>query len=79
MRVTKKGQVTIPGHIRQLLRITPGSEVEFKEEQGLVYLRKSRKGTKIQRFRNFRGVATVKMTTAEIMTLTRGNNERNHG
>jgi AbrB family looped-hinge helix DNA binding protein len=79
MRVTKKGQVTIPGHIRELLGITPESEVEFKEEKGRVYIRKSRKGTKIKRFRNFRGVATVKMTTTEIMALTRGNNERNPG
>ena len=79
MRVTKKGQVTIPGHIRELLGITPESEVEFKEEHGRVYIRKARKGTKILRFRNYRGVATVKMSTAEIMNLTRGENERDPG
>ena len=31
MRVTSKGQVTIPKHIRDRLGIEPGSEVEFVE------------------------------------------------
>ncbi|MEM0898556.1 MAG: AbrB/MazE/SpoVT family DNA-binding domain-containing protein [Pseudomonadota bacterium] len=31
MRVTEKGQVTIPKHIREKLGIVPGSEVEFAE------------------------------------------------
>jgi len=30
MRVTEKGQVTIPKHIRDRLGIRPGSEVEFR-------------------------------------------------
>ena len=29
MRVTRKGQVTIPKHIRDKLGVEPGSEVEF--------------------------------------------------
>jgi AbrB family looped-hinge helix DNA binding protein len=72
MRVTSKGQVTIPNHIRELLEIRPYTEVEFKEEDGRVYIikKKSRKQTK--RFRKYRGIATVKMTTDEIMALTRG-------
>lgn len=32
MRVTEKGQVTIPKHIRERLGIGPGSEVEFIED-----------------------------------------------
>jgi AbrB family looped-hinge helix DNA binding protein len=36
MRVTSKGQVTIPKHIRQRSGIAPGSEVEFREEDGNV-------------------------------------------
>ena len=72
MRVTKKGQVTIPSHIRELLGLMPESEVEFKEENNRVYIRKKQKGKKSKRFRNFRGVATVKMKTEEIMVLTRG-------
>jgi AbrB family looped-hinge helix DNA binding protein len=72
MRVTTKGQVTIPQHIREKLGITPATEVEFVEEKGKVYIIK-RPGTNksSHRFRKLRGVATVRMTTDEIMALTR--------
>jgi AbrB family looped-hinge helix DNA binding protein len=73
MRVTTKGQVTIPQHIREKLKITPAAEVDFIEEKGRVYIVK-RKGKNIinRKFRKLRGIATVKMTTDEIMALTRG-------
>jgi AbrB family looped-hinge helix DNA binding protein len=73
LRVTTKGQVTIPQHIREKLGITPAAEVDFVEENGRVYLVK-RKGKQNQsrRYKRLRGVATVKMTTDEIMALTRG-------
>ncbi len=45
MRVTTKGQVTIPQHIREKLVITPATEIDFIEEKGRVYLVK-RKGKK---------------------------------
>ncbi|MDY6837374.1 MAG: AbrB/MazE/SpoVT family DNA-binding domain-containing protein [Thermodesulfobacteriota bacterium] len=72
MRVTTKGQVTIPQQIREKLGITPATEVDFVEEEGRVFLVK-RKGKKAvnHRFARLRGVATVKMTTDEIMALTR--------
>ena len=74
MRVTTKGQVTIPQHIREKLGIGPRSEVDFREEDGKVYLEKAQESTNpaSSRFRRYRGVATVKMTTDEIMDLTRG-------
>ena len=73
MRVTTKGQVTIPQHIREKLGIGPRSEVDFREENGKVYLEKAQESTPASsRFRRYRGVATVKMTTDEIMDLTRG-------
>lgn len=74
MRVTTKGQVTIPMNIREKLGITPTAEVDFVEEKGRVYLVK-RKGKDVaaRKFRKLRGIATVKMTTDEIMALTRGN------
>ena len=34
MKVTAKGQVTIPVQIREKLGITPNSEVDFVEEGG---------------------------------------------
>ncbi|TKT75376.1 AbrB/MazE/SpoVT family DNA-binding domain-containing protein [Aquamicrobium sp. LC103] len=40
MRVTEKGQVTIPKPIRDRLGIEPGSEVEFVERNSVVVLQK---------------------------------------
>ncbi len=70
MRVTTEGQVTIPQHIRDKLGIAPHSEVEFVLEGDKVILVK--KEADDNPFSRLRGVATVKMTTDEIMALTRG-------
>ncbi|MBT4285790.1 MAG: AbrB/MazE/SpoVT family DNA-binding domain-containing protein [Deltaproteobacteria bacterium] len=70
MRVTTKGQVTIPRHIREEFGILPESEVEFKVENRRVYIER-KLGTE-NKFKQLRGVATVKMSTEEIMQLTRG-------
>ena len=72
MRVTSKGQVTIPKNIREKLGIMAHSEVEFVEENGRVYLVKSK--VEENPFERLLGVGTVKMTTDEIMALTRGEN-----
>ena len=72
MRVTIKGQVTIPQEIREKLGITPAVEVDFIEEKGRVYLVKRKSHKKTHKFRKLRGIANVKMTTDEIMSLTRG-------
>jgi len=66
MRVTTKGQVTIPQHVREKLGITPATEIDFIEEKG--------KNITTRRFQKLRGIATVKMTTDEIIALTRGDN-----
>lgn len=74
MRVTSKGQVTIPRNIRQKLGITPQSEVEFVIEGNTVRLKTvtgaESKGKRL--VDSLRGRATVRMTTDEIMALTRG-------
>ena len=72
MRVTTKGQVTIPIDVREKLGITPSTEVDFIEEGDRIFLvkRKVKAGT-AQKFAKLRGIATVKMTTDEIMKLTR--------
>lgn len=74
MRVTSKGQVTIPRNVRQHLGIFPQSEVEFVVEGNTVVLRaitgETSRGKKL--IETLRGRATVRMTTDEIMALTRG-------
>jgi AbrB family looped-hinge helix DNA binding protein len=73
MRVTTKGQVTIPQSIRKKYNITPMTEINFVEEKGRVYIvKKKSKGSSTGKFKKFRGVATVKLSTEEIMALTRG-------
>ena len=73
MRVTSKGQVTIPQHIRVKLDIGPATEVEFVEKHEHVFLikKKDEPETSDQRFESLRGIATVNMSTDEIMSLTR--------
>lgn len=73
-QVTSKGQVTIPKRVRDALGITAGSPVAFElradGEAVLVPVRRAKR-TK-SRFARLRGTATVKMSTREIMALTRG-------
>lgn len=74
MRVTSKGQVTIPIEIRERLGIQAGTEVEFRVRNGVVELRKT-KGSRSRGWESvehLRGRATSGMSTDEIMALTRG-------
>jgi AbrB family looped-hinge helix DNA binding protein len=73
MRVTTKGQVTIPRPIRVKFGIGPSSEVDFVEAKGQVYLVKKKDATPERNaFRKVRGIASVKMSTEAILNLTRG-------
>lgn len=74
MRVTTKGQVTIPQEIREALGFLPHTEVRFVQEGNVVYIEKVKGRTKRghQLIERMRGTATVKMSTDEIMALTRG-------
>jgi antitoxin PrlF len=71
MRVTSKGQVTIPQNIRETLGIAPQTEIQFVEDNGKFFIVKAGgPGTK-GKFSKFRGIATAKMSTNEILALTR--------
>ncbi|MDX8402652.1 MAG: AbrB/MazE/SpoVT family DNA-binding domain-containing protein [Mariprofundaceae bacterium] len=72
MRVTSKGQVTIPQEIRRLLGIGPQSEVEFVAEGDRVWLRKVGGGRGGALVRHLRGRVKPTMSTDDIMALTRG-------
>ncbi|MBE9079231.1 AbrB/MazE/SpoVT family DNA-binding domain-containing protein [Romeria aff. gracilis LEGE 07310] len=71
MRVTTKGQVTIPRKIREVLGITPETEVDFVEENGRFYIVKTSQPAFTSKFKKLRGIATTAMSTDEIMSLTR--------
>lgn len=76
MRITSKGQVTIPVEIRERLGLLPDIEVEFAVEGNAVRIRKARRRRQRARGRSIvdrlRGKATARMTTDQIMALTRG-------
>lgn len=73
MRITQKGQVTIPEDIREKYGFLPYTDINFAEEKGRVYIiatnEKHRGNTIIA---HLRGTASVRLTTDEIMELTRG-------
>jgi AbrB family looped-hinge helix DNA binding protein len=74
MRITSKGQVTIPQEIREQLGLLPETDVEFKVKGNVVQIVKadssSSRGSRV--IRGLRGTAIKGMSTDEIMKLTRG-------
>lgn len=75
MRITSKGQVTIPQEIREKLGLLPNTEVEFVVDGRSVRIIKARtrrgRGRGESVVQRLRGRATVAMTTDEILALTR--------
>jgi AbrB family looped-hinge helix DNA binding protein len=77
VRVTSKGQVTIPVEIREKLGLLPNSEVEFEVVGQAVRIRKVRRARGQGRrgkslVAKLRGRGSVRMSTDEILSLTRG-------
>ena len=76
MRITSKGQVTIPADIRARAGLMPNTEVAFEYDGTTVCLipvaaaRKPDRGEGL--VAHLRGRGDVPMTTEEIMALTRG-------
>jgi AbrB family looped-hinge helix DNA binding protein len=74
VKITTKGQVTIPQDIREKTGMHPGTEVRFRQgKDGRVYLEPidstSRGKALVARMR---GRGGVRMSTDEILALTRG-------
>ena len=74
MRITAKGQVTIPIEIRHKLGLLPDTEVEFEMVGNAVRVRRAAAGASRGRalVARLRGRATTKLSTDQIMALTRG-------
>jgi len=74
-RLTVKGQVTIPKHVRDALKLAPGDGVEFQvsPDGQVVVLKAGRKLPKRpDRFDLARGTAQIRWRTDELMALLRG-------
>jgi len=75
MKITSKGQVTIPLEIRQKLGLLPNTEVEFRVQGNTArlvkVLAKHGHGRGTELVARLRGKADVRMTTDEILALTR--------
>jgi AbrB family looped-hinge helix DNA binding protein len=76
MRITSKGQVTIPAEIREKAGLLPQTEVEFQFDGKAVKIVRAKSRAKNSRgarvVAHLRGRGDVKMSTDEIMALTRG-------
>lgn len=74
MRVTERGQLTIPKHLRDELGIGAGTEVEVERCGDTLVVRiAAMQPTRGQELVNrLWGRGDVAMTTDEIMALTRG-------
>lgn len=74
MRITSKGQVTIPQPIREQLGLLPHTEVDFQLTAEGVLLKKARgrrpRGRAV--IAHLRGRGDVNLSTDEILALTRG-------
>lgn len=74
MKVTEKGQVTIPKELRDALGLGAGSEVEFRPHpDGLLVTKVADKdqGRGRRLVERLRGRGDVRLSTDEIMALTR--------
>lgn len=77
MRITSKGQVTIPQPIREAAGFLPNTEVEFELDGTAVRIVKAGRARKLTRGQLAvellrRARPQNRMTTDEIMALTRG-------
>ncbi len=77
MRITAKGQVTIPQAVREQAGLMPGTEVEFELDRGVVRLVKAapRAGRPTRGERlvaRLEGAGRYGMSTDEILALMRG-------
>ena len=72
MRLTEKGQVTIPIDIRERLQLRPGDEVDFTVDGETVRLTRAatvRRGRRI--VSQLLGSGDTSLSTDEILALTR--------
>ena len=73
MRITEKGQVTIPLMVREKLGMRPYSEVEIEVEGDHAVIRRMANTDAVaERLSRYRGAARTGLSTDQILELTRG-------
>jgi AbrB family looped-hinge helix DNA binding protein len=76
VRITSKGQVTIPAEIREQAGLLPHTEVNFEFDGKAVRIVRAKNHSKDRRgsrlIAHLRGRGDVAMSTDAIMSLTRG-------
>ena len=73
MRITSKGQVTIPKTVRDKLGLLPNSDVQIEVVGKEARIRRSATGSRsADVIARLKGSGSVRMTTDQIMALTRG-------
>lgn len=77
MRITSKGQVTIPADLREQLGFLPSTEVHFEVDGDALRISKIPAEKGMSRGRQvvlaLKGRADSRLSTEEILALTRGN------
>lgn len=69
MKMTTKGQVTVPKRIRERYGLRPGSEVRFVEKDDRVVLEKAQATDPWERYRGF---LKLRKRTDEVLRRLRG-------
>lgn len=64
--LTQKGQATIPKHVREILGVHPGDEIEFDVEDNLVLVHKKGKQLPFQKWCGYLGKLRTKEVMAEL-------------
>ena len=74
MKVTQKGQVTIPKRFRDRFLLKTNSKVVFEEKEDGILIKLAKNTdveTTMSKFEKYAGIADVNMTTDQIINLTR--------
>lgn len=71
MKVTEKGQVTVPKRLRKKYGITATTEIEFVEREGAILLVKKEAAHSLARFRGIANKKGIPRRTDEFLRQIR--------
>ena len=72
MRVTSKGQVTVPKALRERFGITPETDIEFREVRGQLVLMKRSRRSPVEGLRGKVRRLPIGRTVDEYVAMLRG-------